>query len=884
MRVLEVNLRKAGYTVTIADDAQDAFDKIGLSAPDLVITETRLPGMDGFEFVRRLHEGAGRTGVPVVFLSSELRIEDKLRGLALGVEDYLTKPIAVRELIARVNMLLARQTKERLAEGGARTRLSGSLSDMGVVDLLQTFEVSRKSGVAHLHDGPRSGVLIFLDGNVIDARVGRLRGEEAVFRALIWSSGEFEVEMQPVNDQIVIQSSTQALLMEGMRRVDEWSRMLEHLPKLDTVFDVAHDALLARLGEIPDELNGILRLFDGNRTLMQVVDDSPFDDLSTLSTASKLYFEGLLLVASDHSDVVVPAPADSEEPPDVTEDVVPAQRPSLFGLAAPAQDSGMPIRTPIRMREAEPEPAALSGSLIVPDSDPESKSASTAVFAPQRGPAPSWPPPAPVPREPFPLVDEASESEVAEAVSMLREEPTTTPPARLFSDVHALASRPLSGPPTPFAPSATPLPPPPSGSFLADDAPTTSRSPSTRASEPSEGAGVPTTSAGEAVDDASDEDETRRRNRRTDPQRTWDVDAAAETSDTNDMLNDAIAFDPIDEARPESEPQRKTDPQPRWEPVPQLPRVSGPWGAPEEVISLTPPEVASAETLETRSADDREEELLRDSAPPKPTGVAAAPREAAGDEHDEGPAPLGHDFFQSGEAGTYSGGPRDSFGIVEEPDEDEILLLTADQIARRQKFRRYVGVGVAALAVVAGLGVFASMSGAGGSGDAQFAAPEIEHPARMANSPKPASARDDAPAPQRAAVEEPAAEVPTPEPALTDALTDGDGPSTEAADAVAVPPEPEVAPALPKVVATVRATPPAPAPKTRADKPNRRAEPARRDDPSALGLPRNQPKPPPATSRPKPATSVGALPAPGGATPVKKPSSGKPPTASFPSP
>ena len=88
-----------------------------------------------------------------------------------------------------------------------------------------------------------------------------------------------------------------------MRRVDEWGRLLEALPALTTVFEVDSEELLERLNEIPDELNSILRLFDGKRNLMQVVDESPFEDLSTLSTISKLYFEGLL-VPADVEDVI----------------------------------------------------------------------------------------------------------------------------------------------------------------------------------------------------------------------------------------------------------------------------------------------------------------------------------------------------------------------------------------------------------------------------------------------------------------------------------------------------------------------------------------------------------------------------------------------------
>ena len=91
--------------------------------------DTRLPKLDGYALVRKLKERPEWASIPVVFLTSQKSIEDKIRGLELGVEDYLTKPIFVRELIARVNLLLARRTQENIAatrrDRAGRTRFSG---------------------------------------------------------------------------------------------------------------------------------------------------------------------------------------------------------------------------------------------------------------------------------------------------------------------------------------------------------------------------------------------------------------------------------------------------------------------------------------------------------------------------------------------------------------------------------------------------------------------------------------------------------------------------------------------------------------------------------------------------------------------------------------
>ena len=220
-----------------------------------------------------------------MFLTSQKSVEDKIAGLELGVEDYLTKPIFVRELLARVNLLLARRTQENIAQsrtsGGGRTTFSGSITDMAVVDLLQTFEVSRKSGVVH-PARRQEATCTSARGRSWTPTSGAFAAKRRSTAARSWNDAQFEVEFSVVKNDDIIGTSTQGILMEGMRRVDEWGRLLEQLPSLTTIFEMDHAQLLERLNEIPDELNGILRLFDGRRNLMQVVNESPFEDLSTL--------------------------------------------------------------------------------------------------------------------------------------------------------------------------------------------------------------------------------------------------------------------------------------------------------------------------------------------------------------------------------------------------------------------------------------------------------------------------------------------------------------------------------------------------------------------------------------------------------------------------
>ncbi len=290
---MEVSLKKAGFQVTTAIHGKDALEKVQISPPDLVLSETRMPEMDGFELCKVLKSDERFRHIPFVFLTSQKAVESKVKGLETGAEDYLTKPIYIKEVVTRARMILTKVEKERIERKETRAGFTGSLADMGVVDLVQTFEIGRKTGTIRL-DGERLGVVYFKEGRVTDAELGRLRGENAFYRMLNTFEGNFEVSFTTVERPDRIEVSTQGLLMEGMRRLDEWGRMLEQLPPLETVFELDYSQLPDRLSEIPDEVNGLLRLFDGRRSLSKVVDDSDFEDLAALGIISKLYFEGLI--------------------------------------------------------------------------------------------------------------------------------------------------------------------------------------------------------------------------------------------------------------------------------------------------------------------------------------------------------------------------------------------------------------------------------------------------------------------------------------------------------------------------------------------------------------------------------------------------------------
>ncbi|MCK1992384.1 response regulator transcription factor [Peribacillus muralis] len=106
--LIAILLEKEGYHVMTASDGQEALDVTETQTVDLLILDIMMPKMDGYEVIRHIRE---RHNMPVIFLSAKTSDFDKVHGLVIGADDYMTKPFIPMELVARVNAQLRRFTK-----------------------------------------------------------------------------------------------------------------------------------------------------------------------------------------------------------------------------------------------------------------------------------------------------------------------------------------------------------------------------------------------------------------------------------------------------------------------------------------------------------------------------------------------------------------------------------------------------------------------------------------------------------------------------------------------------------------------------------------------------------------------------------------------------
>ena len=108
IKLLKYNLEKEGFRVSYATDGSIALAEVRRDPPDLVILDLMLPGLDGLEVCRQLRRSDKFARIPVLMLSARSEEADRIVGLELGADDYVTKPFSMREVVARVRALLRR--------------------------------------------------------------------------------------------------------------------------------------------------------------------------------------------------------------------------------------------------------------------------------------------------------------------------------------------------------------------------------------------------------------------------------------------------------------------------------------------------------------------------------------------------------------------------------------------------------------------------------------------------------------------------------------------------------------------------------------------------------------------------------------------------------
>ena len=211
-------------SITTATDSADALLKAVDDAPDLLVCDFRMPGMDGRQLLEKLKSRPATANFSSVLMASKSDIAERLSPQDAG-DDYLEKPFFLKDATRRIKRMIDRIALEKMAKTAPSDGVvRGNLSQMNVIDLMQSLEMGRKSCQLSLsNDGDKCEVF-FVEGQVKHATYGSLVGDAAVFKVLRWTGGNFQLDFEGKTEKETTQLNTQGLLMEGLRLLDESAR------------------------------------------------------------------------------------------------------------------------------------------------------------------------------------------------------------------------------------------------------------------------------------------------------------------------------------------------------------------------------------------------------------------------------------------------------------------------------------------------------------------------------------------------------------------------------------------------------------------------------------------------------------------------------------
>jgi CheY-like chemotaxis protein len=209
-------------------NAAEALLRVVEDAPDLLISDYGMPGLNGKQLVDKIRARVSTAKLPAILIATRTEINEQLRSVQEHFEDVIEKPFFIREATGRIKRVADKIALEKMARAApGESVVRGNLTLMSAMDLFQSLELGHKTCRLSLSGNGERCDMFFSDGQINHALYGKLRGDEAVYKVLTWTEGLFEIDFSGSSSEQTTTRSTQGLLMEGLRMLDEANRDAE---------------------------------------------------------------------------------------------------------------------------------------------------------------------------------------------------------------------------------------------------------------------------------------------------------------------------------------------------------------------------------------------------------------------------------------------------------------------------------------------------------------------------------------------------------------------------------------------------------------------------------------------------------------------------------
>lgn len=232
-RFLESILQKRSFQIWQAQSGKTALDLIWSVQPDLIISNSVMSELGGLDLCQAIGESPAAVDIPFVFISEENGPMDQLRGLRMGADEYLVKPLNKDSFLQAVDRVMEKVA--RLKGLREDIDIAGNLKRIGLIDAIQMIENNEQTGTLFLLSPSNSvtGAVYIKEGKVVNAVSGNLDGEEAFYDLAAQTDGFFKFHAHEITASNKILGENIALLMETTRLLDEAAALRHLVSRMD---------------------------------------------------------------------------------------------------------------------------------------------------------------------------------------------------------------------------------------------------------------------------------------------------------------------------------------------------------------------------------------------------------------------------------------------------------------------------------------------------------------------------------------------------------------------------------------------------------------------------------------------------------------------------
>jgi hypothetical protein len=273
----------AGWRITACPSPETASLLVKASGAQVVVAASRADHDKVHAMIKQLRGREALRNLPVLVLGpDELRAQIRQHGQA----DLLPLPTFVRDVLSAGQLLVA--SDGAAAVSADQPLIEDAITSLASLSLVRAMNGLRRSGSLHLARKGRHGEILFHEGELTGAQVGPLQGMAAVQHLLVWNDGHLELRLRPVVRRGQFRRTAQEFLEEFDRFQRDYNHAIKDIGPATAVYLVNHDRLHASTGAIPAEVTPVIRLCDGQRSLADLIDESPFRVLDTIRILGRL--------------------------------------------------------------------------------------------------------------------------------------------------------------------------------------------------------------------------------------------------------------------------------------------------------------------------------------------------------------------------------------------------------------------------------------------------------------------------------------------------------------------------------------------------------------------------------------------------------------------